>query len=116
MSNYTPPVTSNTNYMNNWGSSSTKMTAMQIDHLSDKGKFAIDMIATALNGFDAIEKEIVEISSTVPPQLQAVLKMIAHRIDSNQKQVQDGLERMKYIMNEVKESKDILQKPNGWGF
>lgn len=50
------------NYMSSdWGNS--KQTALHIDHLADKAKFAIEMLESALKGFDTIEKEIVDATS-----------------------------------------------------
>lgn len=114
--NYTPPTGQNTNYMNGWDTNRTNQTATHIDHIADKASFAIDMINNALIGFDGIEKELIELSlASMPPQPHN-LKALAHRIDTNQKQVQDGLAKLKTLMSDIDKTTDTLQnRPRtGW--
>jgi hypothetical protein len=107
---YTPPTSPN--YMSSdWGTTKTRETALKIDHVADKAKFAIEMLESALRGFDAIEKEIVDASqSTIPPSREA-LRAFAYRIDTYQKQVQDGLTRLKQMMVDIDHITDHIQSP-----
>jgi hypothetical protein len=117
MSDYTPPVgQASTNYMSGWGTNSqTKSTAKDISHIADKSEFAVDMIENALIGFDAIEKELMELSSSSVPPTPEMLRIIAHRIDTNQKQVQKGLEKVKEFQKDIAKNSSVIQNPNaGW--
>lgn len=110
MSNYTPPTTS-PNYMtSDWGHSRQKETALKIDHIADKAQFAIDMLESALRGFDTIEREIVDISnaSTMPSREQ--IRAFAYRIDTNQNQLRDGLARLKQMMTDIDRATDNIQR------
>jgi hypothetical protein len=99
------------NYMgSDWGSSNVKTTALTIDHVADKAKFAIEMLDTALLGFDTIEKEIVDMSNmSVPPSRESI-KALAYRIDSTQNQLKAGLDRLKQMMLEIDHKTDAIQK------
>ncbi|AEI45140.1 hypothetical protein [Paenibacillus mucilaginosus] len=115
MSNYTPPVGGNNNYMNNWGNPNRiDRAANQIDHIADKASFAIDMINTALLAIDSIEKELVELSNAPVPPQPTTLTSLAHRLDTNQKQVKDGLDKIKTLMAEIDRTTDHLQRNDGW--
>jgi translation initiation factor 2 alpha subunit (eIF-2alpha) len=110
MSDYTPNTTS-PNYMSSdWGNSQAKYTAMNIDHVADKAKFAIEMLESALKGFDTIEKEIVDASNASNPITREGLRAFAYRVDTHQNQVQDGLNRLKQMMNDIDKATDGIQR------
>ncbi|WP_237446668.1 hypothetical protein [Shimazuella alba] len=68
MSDYTPKPTPN--YMSSdWGNSQTKYAALNIDHIADKAKFAIEILEASVKAFDSIEKEIVDASNATTPLL-----------------------------------------------
>lgn len=110
MSDYTPPV-GQPNYMSGWGNNQAKETALRIDHIADKAKFGIEMLGTGLSGIDALEKELMEISGSQHPPTQAQIRSIAHRLDSHQKQLQQGLDRIKDMMNAIDKETDFIQGP-----
>lgn len=110
MSDYTPPV-GQPNYNTGWRNSQNKEAALRIDHIADKAKFGIEMLGTGLNGIDAIEKELIELSQAPQPPSQVQVRSLAHRLDSHQKQLQQGLERIKEMMNEIDRATDAIQKP-----
>lgn len=110
MNNYTPPVTGNIpNYMSSWGSSQTKEAALKVDHIADKAKFGIEMLSTGLVSVDALEKELIELSNAPHPPTQAQIRSIAHRLDAIQKQLQQGLDRVKEMMNDIDKATDAIQ-------
>lgn len=101
---------SSPNYMSSdWGNAKTKETALKIDHIADKAKFAIEMLESALRGFDSIEKEIMEASQSTNPPSRETLRAFAYRIDACQNQVQDGLVRLKQMMTDIDEVTDRIQ-------
>jgi hypothetical protein len=109
MTNYNPNPKS-PNYMSSdWGNSNTKMTAFHIDAISDKAKFAIEMLESALKGFDTIEKEIVDASNATNPISREGLRAFAYRVDTHQNQVADGLKRLKQMMDDIDKSTDQIQ-------
>lgn len=112
---YTPP-TASPNYMaSDWGSSKTKETALKIDHIADKAQFAIEMLESALRGFDTIEKEIVDISNATSMPSREQIRAFAYRIDTNQNQLRDGLTRLKQMMTDVDRATDNIQQVRtGW--
>ncbi|MEK1828795.1 hypothetical protein AAAC51_06500 [Priestia megaterium] len=113
---YTPPVNHSPNYMSDWGTSTTKHAAMKIEHTADKAAFAVDLLNTALAGFDGIEKELIEISNSPHPPQPHTIRTIAHRIDTHQKQVYDGLEHIRHFMSQIERTSDNLARPrNTWG-
>ncbi len=106
---YTPP-TASPNYMtSDWQNSRTKETAMKIDHIADKAKFAIEMLESALAGFDTIEKEIIDLSNASIQPTREQIRAFAYRIDSNQNQLRDGMNRVKSMMLEVDKATDGIQ-------
>jgi hypothetical protein len=111
---YTPPVGQNGYMTSGWGAGSqTALTARDIEHIADKAGFAVDMIENALTNFDAIEKELMELSgSSVPPTPEG-LRIIAHRIDTAQKQVQQGLAKVKEFQGDIAKTTSTLQN-NTW--
>jgi len=110
MNSYTPSTTS-PNYMSSdWGSSRTKETALKIDHIADKASFAIDMLESALRGFDTIEKEIVDLSNSSVMPSREQIRAFSYRIDTNQNQLRDGLERLKNMMKDVDRATDGIQQ------
>jgi hypothetical protein len=109
MTNYTPN-TSNSYLSSDWGNNQAKTTALHIDHLADKASFAIEMLESALRGFDTLEKEIVDLSqSTTPPSREAI-RAFAYRIDTHQQQLQDGLGRLKIMMTNIDKATDGIQQ------
>jgi hypothetical protein len=96
---YTP--TTSPGYLNSdWGSSKQKEAALHVNHVADKAKFAIDILESALASFDTIEKEIVDVSNSTTQPTREQIKAFAYRIDMSQKQVADGLKRIKDMMSE----------------
>ncbi|MGO4540842.1 hypothetical protein [Paenibacillus sp. 2TAB19] len=110
MSDYTPPVGQN-NYMGGWGNQQAKETALRIDHLADKAKFGIEMLGTGLIGIDALEKELIELSNAPQAPTQVQIRSLAHRLDSHQKQLEQGLNRIKDMMNDIDRATDSIQGP-----
>lgn len=111
MSNYTPPNQS-PNYMtSDWGNSQVKYTAMGIDHLADKAKFAIQMLEVSLSGFDTIEKEIVDASNATTPITREGLRAFSYRIDAQQNQIRQSLSSLKEMMTDIDKVTDHIQKP-----
>lgn len=110
MSDYTPPV-GQTNYMSGWGNHQAKETALKIDHIADKAKFGIEMLGTGLIGIDALEKELIELSHATHPPSQEQIRAIAHRLDAHQKQLQQGLDRIKEMMTDIDRETDHIQRP-----
>jgi len=111
MSDYTPPV-GQSNYMSGWGNNGkTKETASKIDHIADKAKFGIEMLGTGVQGIDAIEKELIELSNAPEPPTQTQIRSLAHRLDAHQKQLQQGLDRVKDMLDDIDKETDNIQKP-----
>lgn len=106
---YTPPVGS-PNYMGDWGHSNTKHVASKIDHIADKAKFGLDMLQNALVGFDGIEKELVEISNAPTPPHSQTLRSLAHRIDTYQQQLRNGMDQIKHMMTDIDKETDTIQR------
>lgn len=114
MSDYTPPV-GQQNYMSGWGNQQAKETALKIDHIADKAKFGIEMLGTGLIGIDAIEKELIELSNAPHAPSQVQIRSLAHRLDAHQKQLEQGLQRIKDMMNDIDRATDSIQGPrSGW--
>ncbi|MFB9328250.1 hypothetical protein ACFFSY_20160 [Paenibacillus aurantiacus] len=112
MSDYTPPVG---NYMSGWGNNQAKETASKIDHIADKAKFGIEILGTGLIGIDALEKELIEMSNAQYAPSQEQIRAIAHRLDAHQKQLQQGLDRIKEMMIDIDKATDSIQRPRtGW--
>jgi len=111
MSDYTPPV-GQPNYNTGWGNHQSRETALKIDHIADKAKFGIEMLGTGLIGIDAIEKELMELSVAPQPPTQGQVRSLAHRLDAHQKQLQQGLDRLKQMMNDIDRETDTIQRPN----
>lgn len=106
------PPTTPPNYMtSDWGTSHAKMTAMNIDHLADKAKFAIEILESTLNGFDAIEKEIVDASNATNPITREGLRAFAYRIDTQQNQIKQSLQHLKHMMIDIDKTTDKIQAP-----
>jgi translation initiation factor 2 alpha subunit (eIF-2alpha) len=107
--NYRPP-TQSPNYMtSDWGSSQTKYAAMNIDHVADKAKFAIQMLDSVVNGFDIIEKEIVDASNATNPITREGLRAFAYRIDGQQNQIKEALQHLKHMMDDIDRKTDSIQ-------
>lgn len=114
MNSYVPP-TSTPNYMSSdWGSSKTKETALKIDHIADKAEFAIEMLESALRGFDTLEKEIVDLSNASQMPSREQIRAFSYRIDTHQNQLQDGLSRLKQMMKDVDRATDNIQPKTSW--
>lgn len=113
MNNYTPKPTANY-LVSDWGTSTRKETALKIDHIADKAQFAIEMLESALRGFDTIEKEIVDISNASAMPSRETIRAFAYRIDTHQRQVQDGLERIKNMMKDIDKATDVIQPKASW--
>lgn len=106
---YTPQPRQQGYMTSDWGSSKTKETALKIDHIADKAEFAIEMLESALRGFDTLEKEIVDMSNSTTMPSREQVRAIAYRIDTHQNQVSDGLNRLKYMMKDVDKATDNIQ-------
>jgi translation initiation factor 2 alpha subunit (eIF-2alpha) len=108
MSDYTPNTSPN--YMSSdWGNSQTKYTAMNIQHVTSKAEFAINMLEGVVNGFDGIEKEIVDASNATVPITREGLRAFAYRIDTQQNQIKQSLDQLKQMLNEIKNSSGNIQ-------
>ncbi|CAM4242537.1 hypothetical protein BAMA_03140 [Bacillus manliponensis] len=106
---YTPKPTPN--YMSSdWGTSNAKTTALKIDHVADKAKFAVQMLESALKGFDTIEKEIIDASESTTPPTRESIRAFAYRIDTCQNQLQDGLTQLKQMMEDIDKTTDTIQQ------
>ncbi|WP_410983227.1 hypothetical protein [Bacillus cereus] len=106
---YTPNPSPN--YMSSdWGTYNTKTTALKIDHVADKAKFAIQMLESALKGFDTIEKEIIDASQSTNPPSRESIRAFAYRIDSCQNQLQNGLSQLKQMMEDIDKTTDTIQQ------
>lgn len=119
MSDYKPPVNS-TGYMNasrnSWGTTNqTRQDARDIQHITEKNKFAIDMISSSVDSFDAIEKTLIELANSPVPPTQSQISSVAHQIDSIQQQTKRGLEQLREFQNEIiLASQQIQSNRTGW--
>ena len=105
-------------YMNlGWCSAPAQMTASKIDMIADKISFVSEVIQQGLLAFDSIEDELQNcVRCNTPPQPQQLLSL-ASRIDSNQKQILMGLQKLKELSIEIDRATDKLQNNAniGWG-
>lgn len=105
-------------YMNlGWNSAPAQMTASKIDMIADKISFVSEVIQQGLLAFDSIEDELQNcVRCNTPPQPQQLLSL-ASRIDSNQKQILMGLQKLKELSIEIDRATDRLQNNMniGWG-
>ena len=105
-------------YMNlGWNSTPAQMTASKIDMIADKISFVSEVIQQGLLAFDSIEDELQNcVRCNTPPQPQQLLSL-ASRIDSNQKQILMGLQKLKELSIEIDRATDRLQNNMniGWG-
>lgn len=105
-------------YMNlGWNSAPAQMTASKIDMIADKISFVSEVIQQGLLAFDSIEEELQNcVRCNTPPQPQQLLSL-ASRIDSNQKQILMGLQKLKELSIEIDRATDKLQNNAniGWG-
>lgn len=117
--------TNELDYMNSWNTAHSRITANQIDVISDKVNFIAEMMQTGLLGFDSIEEELRIIASQPNPPQPAQLMSLASRIDMTQRQVFEGLQKLRYLTVEIDKATDKLQgrgasdwqtpsKPTGW--
>jgi len=114
MSNYNPNP-QQPNYMtSDWGGSNTKYTALSIDHVADKAKFAIQMLEGVVDGFDVIEKEIIEASNASVPITREGLRAFAYRVDGQQNQIKQTLQQLKQMMNDIDNKTDNIQHRSSW--
>lgn len=118
---YVPPVAPNgvgtgNNYMTNgWGGATQQqMTAHKIDAQAEKVAFVVEMLQNALLGFDGIEKELVALSNAPVPPNPSQLVVLAQRVDTNQQQVMQGLNKIRELMTSIDRETDNIQK-SGWG-
>jgi translation initiation factor 2 alpha subunit (eIF-2alpha) len=108
MSEYTPNTSPN--YMaSDWGNSQAKYTALNIQHVTSKAEFAISMLEGVVNGFDSIEKEIVDVSQSQNMPTREQIRSYAYRIDTQQNQIKQSLEQLKQMLNEIKNSSGNIQ-------
>lgn len=114
MSGYTPP--NQPNYMSSdWGGQQQKMTAMNIQHVIDKGQFAISMLEGVVNGFDTIERKIVDASNATTPISREGLRGFAYDIDAQQNQIKQTLEQLKQMLGEIKSTTGTMgQQRTNW--
>lgn len=101
-----------------WGTMPAQMTANRIDMIAEKINFVSDMIQQGLLAFDSIEIELQACAKgNIPPQPQQLLAL-AGRIDTNQKQIFMGLQKLKELSIEIDRATDRLQSgqtSQGWG-
>jgi hypothetical protein len=93
-----------------WGNSQTKYAALNIDHIADKAKFAIEILEASVKAFDSIEKEIVDASNATTPITREGLRAFSYRIDSQQQQLIQGLRQLKQMMDDIDKTTDSIQK------
>lgn len=105
--------TQDLSYMNGWNSTASRITATQIDMISDKINFISEMIQSGLLGFDAIEEELRMISTQPNPPQPAQLMSLAARIDTTQRQAFDGLQKLRVLAIEIDRATDKLQGTGG---
>ncbi|WP_028777419.1 hypothetical protein [Shimazuella kribbensis] len=109
MSDYTPKPTPN--YMSSdWGSNQTKLATLNIDHIADKAKFAIEILEASVKAFDSLEKEIVDASHATNPITREGLRAFSYRIDTQQQQLIQGLQHLKQMMDDIDKTTDSIQK------
>jgi hypothetical protein len=109
VSDYTPKPTPN--YMSSdWGNSQTKYATLNIDHIADKAKFAIEILEASVKAFDSIEKEIIDASNATTPITREGLRAFSYRIDSQQQQLIQGLRQLKQMMDDIDKTTDSIQK------
>lgn len=109
MSDYTPNPTPN--YMSSdWGNTQTKYAALNIDHIADKAKFAVEILEATVKAFDSIEKEIVDASHATTPITREGLRGFSYRIDAQQQQLIQGLQHLKQMMTDIDKATDTIQK------
>lgn len=120
MPDYTPPVNSNNGYLNSnrntWGTANqTRQDARDIQHVTERNKFAIEMIEASVDSFDSIEKMLMELAAAPVAPTQAQISSIAHQIDAIQKQTKTGILKLKEFQNEIiSASQQIQTNRNGW--
>lgn len=108
------------NYMSGgWSQIPAQMTANRIDMIAEKIAFVSEMIATGLISFDSVEQELINVSRGNTPPTPAQLQSIAARIDTNQKQIYNGLKKLNELAKEIDVATDKLQggqqSSTGWG-
>lgn len=108
MGDYSPGTSPN--YMaSDWGNSQAKYTALNIQHVTSKAEFAISMLEGVVNGFDGIEKEIIDASNASVPITREGLRAFAYRVDTQQGQIKQSLDQLKQMLNEIKNSSGTIQ-------
>lgn len=100
-------------YMNSWNAPASRITANQIDMITDKINFISEMIQTGLLGFDAIEQELRMLANQPNPPQPAQLISLATRIDATQQQTFSGLQKLRVLSMEIDKATDKLQGGNG---
>lgn len=107
-------------YLNNAWQVPNQMTANRIDMVADKINFVSSMIQQGLLAFDGLEEELKLMANSPTPPSPAQLVSIASRIDTNQKQIFMGLQKLRELSVEIDKATDTLQgRPqnisSGWG-
>lgn len=115
MSDYTPPVGGNNNYMsqlnNSWGHHTPQQkTADKIDNIADKAKFALDMQDMIVQAIDMIEKEIMEMAGAPQPPNSSQLRTLAHRLNGQQQQLRQVMSHTKTFMKDIDHATDNIQR------
>lgn len=98
-----------------WGMNQTKLAAIENKHLADKAEFAITIIEGVVNGFDVIEKEIVDMSNSGVQPTREGIRAFAHRIDGQQNQIKQALQQLKEMVGDMKTTNQQIQSNrSGW--
>ena len=95
--------------MNTGWTNTSQMTAFRIDMIAEKINFVSEMIQQGILAFDDIEEELKNcVRSGTPPQPQQLLSL-AGRIDTNQKQIFMGLQKLRELSTDIDKATDKLQ-------
>lgn len=101
---------------NGWGGYTTphQASANKIDHIADKMAFAIDMANNQILAIGGIENELrALINGDVPPRKDQ-LASIATRLNSQQVQLTDSLNKIKQMTREIDLTTDTIQTSTTW--
>lgn len=102
-----------TQYMS-WNGTN-RHVANNIDHIADKISFTTEMIDNSLLNFDAIEKELMAMSTAQVPPQPANLSAMAYRINSSQVQLKNALCKIRELNKDIDRLTDVIQGGNnGW--
>jgi hypothetical protein len=84
---------------------------MNIDHIADKARLSLQMLKGIVDGFDTIEKEIVDASNATNPITREGLRAFAYRIDGQQNQIKNAITSLEQMMIDIDRTTDSIQSP-----